>query len=465
MPKSKQHNLTLRGLVTLAGLLLVAHATAAEPTKAQTEFFENKIRPILANNCYKCHSHESPKLKGGLSVEFRETILAGGGTGPAIVPGDPEKSLLIKAVQYTDPDLQMPPKDKKLLDTQIADLVAWVKMGAPDPRSTNSAAYSKEWSKSERDHWSFRPVQKPAVPEVKEKSWVSSPIDAFIVAKLAENDLKPSPMADKRTLIRRATFDLIGLLPTLKETQDFLADNSPDAFAKVVDRLLASPQYGERWGRYWLDSARYSDTKGDVKRNKEDFRYPYAWTYRDYVVRSFNEDKPYNRFLLEQIAADKLNSPDRSILAAMGFLTLGDHFNDSLNDVINDRIDVVTKGTLALTVTCARCHDHKFDPIPTKDYYSLRGIFASSVEPAEEPLLLPVKMTPRNVVSEAERRDLGKREFDSVVSIDRPIDRLTLNSERAREGRDASRNRNLLRVREEHVVDGEVVEVERENAA
>src|SRR5581483_10116917 len=297
-----------------------------------------------------CHSHESPKLKGGLSLEFRDTMLKGGDTGPALVPGDAEKSLLIKAVRYTDPDLQMPPKNKKLSEGQIADLVTWVKMGAPDPR-VMSAVSAKNYGKADRDHWSFKPVKKYSVPEVKEKDWVTTPVDAFIVAKLEENGMKPSPMADKRTLIRRATFDLIGLAPTLKETQDFLDDDSTNAFAKVVDRLLASPQYGERWGRYWLDIARYSDTKGDVKIQKEDFRFPYAWTYRDYVIRAFNEDKPYNRFLVEQIAADRLNmGPDRSSLAAMGFLTVGERFNDNINDILNDRIDVVTKGCLGLTV-------------------------------------------------------------------------------------------------------------------
>jgi mono/diheme cytochrome c family protein len=386
--------LAVGGLITLSSVVAVVRIPAAEPTKAETEFFEGKIRPILANNCYKCHSHESTKLKGGLSLEYRETVLKGGETGPAIVPGDPEKSLLIKAVRYIDPDLQMPPKGEKLSDAQITDLVTWIKMGAPDPRTMNSSNYTREWTKSERDHWAFKPVSKSPVPEVKNQNWVTTPVDAFILAKLEENGLKPSPVADKRTLIRRATFDLIGLAPTLKETQDFLEDNSPDAFAKVVDRLLASPQYGERWGRYWLDTARYSDTKGDVKKQKEDFRFPYAWTYRDYVIRSFNEDKPYNRFILEQIAADKLNLQDRSALAAMGFLTLGERFNDNVNDIINDRIDVVTKGTLGLTVTCARCHDHKFDPIPTKDYYSLYGIFASSAEPEEKPMLGALKMTP-----------------------------------------------------------------------
>ncbi len=310
------------------------------------------------------------------------------------MPGDPEKSLLIKAVRYTDPDLQMPPKNQKLTDAQVADLVAWVKMGAPDPRTANTPGYTKEYAKSERDHWAFKPIKKQPVPEVKAKDWVVNPIDNFIAAKLEESGMKPSPIADKRTLIRRATFDLIGLPPTLKETQDFLADDSADAFAKVVDRLLASPQYGERWGRYWLDTARYSDTKGDVKRNQEDFHYPNAWTYRDYVVRAFNEDKPFNRFIVEQIAADKLTGSDRSNWAAMGFLTIGERFNGKIEDINNDRIDVVTKGFLGLTVTCARCHDHKFDPIPTKDYYSLYGIFASSVEPRDFPVLGTIKMTP-----------------------------------------------------------------------
>ena len=394
--------------VALTGMLAVPRLFAAEPTKADREFFETKIRPILANSCYKCHSHEATKLKGGLSVEFRDALLKGGENGPAIIPGDPENSMLIKAVRYTDPDLQMPPKDKKLPVDQIANLTAWVKMGAPYPKA--DPALAKDAGKSDRDHWAFKPIKKSPVPEVKEKNWGATPVDAFIVAKLEENGMKPGPMADKRTLIRRATFDLIGLAPTLKETQKFLDDKSPDAFAKVVDRLLASPQYGERWGRYWLDTARYSDTKGDVKQNKEDFRYPFAWTYRDYVIRAFNEDEPYNRFVVEQIAADKLNlGAGNSALAAMGFLTLGERFDDNANDIINDRIDVVTKGTLGLTVTCARCHDHKFDPIPTKDYYSLRGIFASSVEPKEEPILGKLEMTPNYLEFAKKYNDMNQR--------------------------------------------------------
>ena len=363
--------------------LTVGFTTPAQSlTPAQSDFFENKIRPIFVNNCYKCHSQQAPKIKGGLLLDTQAGLLVGGDTGPAIVPGDPEKSLLIKAVRYTDEDLQMPPKNQKLSDQQIADLVAWVKMGAPDPRTPKAAATNQYASALSRDHWSFKPIQNPTVPEFQDFPWIKTPVDAFIVAKLQEKGMQPNPIADKRTLIRRATFDLIGLPPTQQEIKDFLDDDAPDAFAKVVDRLLASPHYGERWGRYWLDTARYADTKGEVKKNQEDFHYPYAWSYRDYVIRAFNEDMPFTQFIIEQIAADKLtlSGTNRDDLAAMGFLTLGERFNDNNNDIINDRIDVVTKGFLGLTVTCARCHDHKFDPIPTRDYYSLHGVFNSSVE-------------------------------------------------------------------------------------
>jgi len=392
----------------LAFLVFSASGSAAEPTPAQAQFFENKIRPILANNCYKCHSQQAEKVKAGLLLDTKEGVLKGGETGPAIEPGDPEKSLLIKAVRYTDPDLQMPPKGKKLAEAEVADLVAWVKMGAPDPRIATAA--QKAWADSSKKHWAWQPISRPAIPEVKDSSWPKTPVDNFILAKLEEKDLKPNPPADKRTLIRRATFDLIGLPPTPQEVDDFVKDDSPDAFAKVVDRLLASPHYGERWGRHWLDVARYSDTKGQVPRQREDPNYPFAWSYRDYVIRSFNEDKPYNVFIIEQIAADKLPATARNPgnLAALGFLTLGDRFMGMQNDIINDRIDVVTKGFLGLTVSCARCHDHKFDPIPTKDYYSLHGIFASSAEPPFEPVIS--KITPGEEYSDyyKKRMDLDR---------------------------------------------------------
>jgi mono/diheme cytochrome c family protein len=383
--------------VSLAGLVLGAlTAAAAEPTREQLAFFESKIRPILANHCYKCHSMDADRVKGGLYLDTREGTLKGGNTGPAVVPGDPDKSLLIRAVRYLDKDMEMPPKGEKLSDAQIADLVAWVKMGAPDPRVPKVAGGTyKGNSDKSRAHWAFQPLKRPAVPEVKKKDWVVNPVDNFILAKLEEHDMEPSPAADKRTLIRRATFDLIGLPPTPEEVQAFLADESPKAYEKLIERLLASKHYGERWGRYWLDVARYSDTKGAINGNRDTRIYPHAWTYRDYVIKAFNDDKPYDRFIVEQLAADKIaTGGDRSPLAALGFLTVGNRFENNINEIINDRIDTVTKATLGLTVACARCHDHFFDPIPTKDYYSLHGIFLSSMEPKEEPLLSEPKKSP-----------------------------------------------------------------------
>ncbi len=360
-------------------------ADAPKLTASQTEFFENKVRPVLAKHCYKCHSAEATKVKGGLFLDSRDGVLKGGDSGPAIVPGDPEKSLLVKSIRYIDPDLQMPPKGEKLSDAQNADLVAWVKMGAPDPRVGISTAKTS----GSKDHWAFLPVKKPVVPDSRITNYPSlNPIDAFITEKLSEKGMTLSPQADRRTLIRRAYYDLIGLPPTPEEVQAFIDDASPDAFAKVVDRLLAMPQYGERWGRHWLDVARYSDTKGEIKRLRDTPLYPFAWTYRDYVIKSFNDDKPYDRFIIEQIAADKLPlAKGDPTLAALGFLTLGERFQNNENDIINDRIDVVTKGLQGLTVSCARCHEHKFDPISMKDYYALRGVFASSHEPKVAPLI------------------------------------------------------------------------------
>jgi mono/diheme cytochrome c family protein len=373
------------------GLMLFPLAGSAAPTgtnAAGIEFFESKIRPLLVDNCYKCHSRQSEKVRGGFMLDTRDSLLQGGDTGPAIVPGHPEKSLLIKAVSYTDKDLQMPPKDKKLADEQIENLRAWVKMGAPDPRTAGPSAPATPAWLAARQHWAFQPVAEPPMPKIhRRKSWIKTPLDAFVLENLNAKGLKPSPPADRRSLIRRATFDLTGLPPTSQEVDTFLADKSKDAFARLVDRLLASPHYGERWGRYWLDVARYADTKGGA--GEADPRLPYAYTYRDYVIRSFNEDLPFDQFILEQIAADQLpaNDRDNRSLAAMGFLTVGRQFFGNANDIIDDRIDVVTRGLLGLTVTCARCHDHKFDPIPTRDYYSLHGIFNSSMEPTNLPLL------------------------------------------------------------------------------
>ncbi len=368
------------------------------------QFFEARIRPVLADHCYKCHSREADKIKGGLMLDTREGMLHGGDTGPALEPGKPEDSLIVDAISYKDADLQMPPKGERLPDEAIADITEWIRRGAFDPRSLVAKGSSEAYGGVGREHWSFQPVKPQAVPAVADAAWCRTPIDNFILARLEENGIKPDAPADKYTLLRRATFDLTGLPPTEAEVQRFLVDDSPGAWGRVVDRLLDSPHYGERWGRYWLDVARYADTKGDTPQ-REDPRYPFAWTYRDYVIDAFNADKPYNQFILEQLAADRLLAeqirssrsgaiPDQRPLAALGFLTLGNRFENSTNDIINDRIDVTTKAFLGLTVSCARCHDHKFDPIPTADYYSLYDVFANSGEPAQEPWLHPVQKTP-----------------------------------------------------------------------
>lgn len=355
----------------------------------QVEFFESRIRPILANNCYKCHSTSASAPAAGLELDWKGGWEKGGGSGPVIVPGDPDKSLLILAVRYKDGSLQMPPTGP-LSEDQVNDLVTWVRM-SPDPRTTRptpSSGSTTSYGGQGKNHWAFKPVAKPALPTVANTAWVKNDIDRFVEAKLESAGMTGSPIADKRTLIRRAFFDLIGLPPTPGEVQAFLADNAPNAFEKLVDALLASPLYGERWGRHWLDVARYSDTKGQNARQRESSLYPYAWTYRDYVIRAFNDDLPYDRFIKEQLAADRVgNMKVTPALAALGFLTLGDHFGGNQADIINDRIDVTSRAFLGLTVSCARCHDHKFDPIPQADYYSLYGIFSSSVEPATKPII------------------------------------------------------------------------------
>ncbi len=374
-------------------------ATAPQPTKQQLDFFEAKVRPILSANCYNCHSIESGKAKGKLTLDTREGLLKGGDNGPEITPGDPDQSRLIRAISYNDPDLQMPPKGEKLGPQAIADLTTWVKMGAADPRTSTVATASKLTGLTDkaRAHWAYQPVKQPAVPQVKNAAWVRMPVDNFVLAKLEQNGMRPNALANKESLIRRATFDLIGLPPTPEEVQAFVGDASPDAFEKVVDRLLASPHYGERWGRFWLDSARYSDTsgaEGNVDR-RNDYRYAHAWTYRDYVIQAFNDDKPYDQFLREQIAADLLPTAKENpaTLAALGFLTVGKRFANP-NDQIDERIDALGKATQGITIACARCHDHKFDPIPTEDYYSLHGIFLSTIEPEVKPLLAPEPTTP-----------------------------------------------------------------------
>jgi hypothetical protein len=331
---------------------------AAEISPADRQFFENRIRPVLVDHCYPCHSREADKIKGGLMLDTREAWLTGGNTGPAIEPGKPEKSLLISAVCYQDEDLQMPPEKAggKLSAAEIADLTEWVRRGAPDPRTRVAKGSSAGYGGVGKAHWAFQPVKPPAVPAVSHPAWVRTPVDAFVLAKLDANGMAPNPSADKSTLIRRVTFDLIGLPPTEQEIEDFLIDSRPDAYARVVDRLLASPHYGERWARYWLDVARYADTKGEPPKQKNtDPRFPFAWTYRDWVIDAFNRDKPYNEFIVDQLAADKPivaamarakkngGEPpaDQSSLAALGFLTLGPQFEGRMDDIVGgpDRRD------------------------------------------------------------------------------------------------------------------------------
>jgi len=353
------------------------------------EFFEARVRPILAERCLKCHGPE--KQSSGLRLDSRAAVLKGGDSGPAVIPGKPAESLLVQAVDHQHGELKMPPKGQ-LPEPAVAMLRQWVALGVPWTNESTSAKRTAAGSRSvsegstSKTHWAFQPVGHPAPPAVRDRNWVDSPVDAFVLARLEAAGIAPSPRADKRALIRRATFDLCGIPPTTAEIDAFEADTNPVAFERLVDRLLASSQYGERWGRHWLDVARYADTKGYVF--TQDRRYPYAYTYRDYVVAAFNADLAYDQFILQQIAADQLSrGADRRPLAALGFLTVGRRFLLDQNEIIDDRIDVVSRGLLGLTVTCARCHDHKFDPIESEDYYALYGVFASSTEPAELPLL------------------------------------------------------------------------------
>lgn len=396
--------------VLIASLPFVTRASSAHPDIEGVEFFETHIRPLLIDACYSCHSTGADKIRGDLLLDSKAGWEKGGVSGKSsILPGDPDASPLIQAVRHLNEDLAMPPR-KKLPDEQIALFEAWVRMGAPDPRTEGEPL--PDPAQLAAEHWAFQPVRKPELPPVKDPSWPRNGIDRFILAGLEAAGLAPAPQADRFTLIRRASFVLTGLPPTDDEVAAFEADPAPDAFERVVERLLASPRYGERWGRHWLDVARYADTKGYVF--EEERRYPYAYTYRDYVVGAFNDDKPYDRFLLEQIAADAVvTEDDRTALAALGFLTLGRRFLNNAHDIIDDRIDVLTRGTMALTVSCARCHDHKYDPIPTADYYSLYGVFASSEEPSDKPLLgtIPDAVRHAEFAAELARREQERDDF------------------------------------------------------
>ena len=376
--------------------LILSGAVHAMPAVAQEDpraaFFEKKIRPLLLERCYECHSQESDDLGGGLRLDHRQGWEVGGDLGPAIVPGKPDESLFIKAVRRGDDTLQMPPDDQ-LTRQQIADLETWVAQGAYDPRSgaLDARTSSKIDIEEGRLFWAFVPSRltllgEPPMQNAALEGFVpEGPIDSMMVRQWSEQGLCPVSQADRRTLLRRLTFDLTGLPPSLEEMETFLGDRSPDALDRVIDRLLASPAYGERWGRHWLGVARYADSNG----MDENIAHGNAWRYRDWVVRSFNEDLPYGDFVTAQLAGDLLPASDSQPLMAdrkiaTGFLSLGPKVLAEVDetkmemDIIDEQVETVGRAFMGLTMGCARCHDHKFDPIRTDDYYAMAGIFKST---------------------------------------------------------------------------------------
>jgi hypothetical protein len=387
-------NLSWRLGVFAAGLLAAWPAFVfaqpqreATPSAEQITFFEKSIRPVLVRECYTCHSTNSEKVQGSLKLDTREALRKGGANGPVVVPGDPAKSRLVKAIRQEDDRLKMPPK-KKLPDDVIADFEKWIAQGAADPREASAYVRKGEINIEEgRKYWAFQRPKKPAAPEVKDGNWPANDIDRFLLAELEAKGLKPVGDADAHTLLRRLSFDMTGLPPTPDEMEafakEYLAD-PPAALAKVVDRLLAAPEFGERWGRHWLDIARFAESSG----RSANFAFPHAWRYRDYVIASFNADKPFDRFIREQLAGDLLapkdNKEKAELLVATGFLAIGPKSLDERSpfqfqmDLADEQIDATFQAFQGLTVACARCHDHKFDPIPQKDYYALAGIFRST---------------------------------------------------------------------------------------
>lgn len=400
-------------LAILARRAPAAEAPGAAPaagTAAQAEHFEQHIRPILVAHCYECHAGAEPK--GGLRLDSQSGWQAGGESGPVIVIGKPAESLLVAALKYDG--LEMPPT-KKLPADVVAHFETWIRSGAFDPRAappTVAAAKGATWEEKFAERkawWSFQPIRDVPPPPVEDAGGATHPIDRFLRAKLAAQGLAPNPPADRRTRIRRLYFDLLGLPPTYEEVAAFVADDRPAAWTELVDRVLARPEYGQRWGRHWLDVARYADT---VEQSVDgERRIPFAHTYRDYVVEAFNSDKPFDRFVLEQVAADRLPADASPDLRAMGFLTVGRQFQGNAEApqlVLDDRIDVVSRGFMGLTVACARCHDHKFDAISAADYYSLYGIFASS----EVPLDLPAVNRPADEKAVADYQAKRQAIFD-----------------------------------------------------
>jgi hypothetical protein len=463
MSSSNDLTSTIRFAVVIAATFVTSALPAQPKPKpavdpAGIRFFESNIRPVLVKHCYECHSSQSGSAEGGLRLDSRDAIRAGGDRGPAVVPSSPEESLLLTAISHSDPDLRMPPQKRKLPDSVVADLRKWISMGAPDPRD-DSPSDPTATGKAGRDFWAYQPPVKPTVPRVDGDIWSKRDLDHFVLAKLKDNGLVPSADAEMPTLLRRLYFDLAGLPPTPAAIDQFVSwvDSAgvESALATTVDELLASSRFGERWGRHWLDVARFAESSG----KDANISFPYAWRYRDYVIDSVNADIPYDRFLTEQLAGDLLpfDSPQERarLLIATGFLAVGTKNLDAMNaqqfqaDIVDEQIDTTTRAILGSSVACARCHDHKFDPFSMKDYYALAGIFASTktyfgtaVSPANrvggDPLPLPNEaglpvyhksIKPEKVAQlKADMAKLRQEEKDGRAAVFKAI----------KEGRDAS---------------------------
>ena len=375
----------MRLVFAIALFLGSAVASADDADREGIEFFEKRIRPVLALRCYECHSGSAKKVEGNLLLDTKDGLRKGGDLGPAIVPGDPEKSLLIQAIRYSDENLQMPPKEKGRLPKEVvADFEAWVRRGAPDPRTGPPAAVANKIDiETARQRWPYTPPVEPAIPTVKNTAWPRNPIDHFILAKLEDKGLAPAADADPRTLLRRVSYDLTGLPPSVEDLEEFLGQQN---WSATIERLLASPHYGERWGRHWLDVVRYADTAGD----NSDYPIPQMYRYRNWVIEAFNADMPYDRFIREQIAGDLLpaasDEQKYDQIVATGYLANARRFGSRVDDypqhlTIEDTIDNLGRAFLGHTLNCARCHHHKFDPLTTEDYYAIYGIFHSTRYP------------------------------------------------------------------------------------
>jgi hypothetical protein len=424
------------------GSLIAAETDAALPwTAEQIAFFEAKIRPVLVEHCYKCHSSSAEHVKGGLMLDSRDGMRQGGDSGRAIVPGESDQSLLIEALRYES--YEMPPSGR-LSEKIIADFVKWVDMGAPDPRdvprdatpsnkpsasdvsaSNDSASQGIDWDAA-RDFWAFERPRKHTAGRAFDP-WVQRPIDGFILDRLADEGLRPSPAADRRTLIRRVTFDLIGLPATPEEVEAFLADESPAAYERLVDRLLASPHYGERWAQLWLDIMRYAEDQAHIVGDDTSLFYPNAYLYREWVIGALNDDMPYDEFIRLQLAADLTHPDDAALHVATGFIGLGPKYYRRRSPEVQaeeweNQIDTLTRGMLGLTVACARCHDHKYDPIPTVDYYAIAGVFAGT-ELFNRPLTAEVEIDKDNEAKKPEDaahivRDSRPRDLNVMIRGD-----------------------------------------------